>query len=89
MSNNYKKILCYNILNCNVCTYRDKCLFAHSLDEQVKENIKQKIINIILYDENLSNLNICYDNLFYNEIMVFTNECKNSISKYKRINKYT
>ena len=31
MTENYKKILCYNILNKKICSYGDKCLIAHNL----------------------------------------------------------
>lgn len=78
---NYKKILCCNILNEKKCSYGDKCLFAHNLNEQIIDDNKKKIINMIKYEEDLSYLNICQDNDFYRELLIFTNECKKCIDK--------
>jgi len=80
-SENIKKILCYNILNTNKCSYGNKCMFAHSIEEQKKENYKEFIINLILKNNNLSDINICEDSKLFNEMMVFTKECKNCIIK--------
>ena len=80
-SENVKKILCYNILNTNKCSYGNKCMFAHSLNEQKKDNYKEFIINLILVNDNLSNINICADSKLFNELIIFTKECKNCIIK--------
>jgi hypothetical protein len=75
MTENYKKILCYNILNKKICSYGDKCLFAHNLKEQIINENKKKIMNMILNDNNLSYFNICLDDDFYKELLVFTIRC--------------
>ena len=80
-SDNVKKILCYNILNNNKCSYGDKCMFAHSLKEQKKDNYREFIINIILKNNDLSNINICSDTKLFNELLIFAKECKNCLIK--------
>ena len=30
---NFKKLLCYNIVNNCKCVYKHKCMFAHTLEE--------------------------------------------------------
>ena len=75
MTENYKKILCYNILNKKICSYGDKCLFAHNLKEQIINKNKKKIIDMILNDNNLAYFNICEDDDFYKELLVFTVRC--------------
>ena len=80
-SDNVKKILCYNILNNNKCSYGDKCMFAHSLNEQKKDNYREFIINIILKNNDLSNINICSDTKLFNELLIFAKECKNCLIK--------
>ena len=75
MTDNYKKILCYNILNKKICSYGDKCLFAHNLKEQIININKKKIIDMILNDNNLAYFNICEDDDFYKELLVFTVKC--------------
>ena len=78
---NVKKILCYNILNNNKCSYVNNCMFAHSLNEQKKDNYREFIINIILNSNDLSNINICADSKLFNELLIFTKECKNCVIK--------
>ena len=78
---NVKKILCYNILNTNKCSYGNKCMFAHSLSEQKKDYYREFIINIILKENDLSNLNNCEDTKLLTELLIFTKECKNCLIK--------
>ena len=79
--NNIKKLLCFNIVNNLKCVYKNKCLFAHSIDEQVKDSYREFIYKMIYYWNNLSNININYDKELFNELLIFTKECKNCINK--------
>ena len=79
-----KKILCYNVMNSNYCSYGNKCVYAHSLEEQNKEKYKKIIIDYIKNNRNLSNINIYVDEKLFNELLIFTKECKNCI--YKKCN---
>jgi hypothetical protein len=44
---NTKKILCNNILTMGECHYGNKCMYAHSLDEQNIEPIRKKAYDIL------------------------------------------
>ena len=56
--NNFKKLLCYNIVNNNDCIYKNKCMFAHELKEQKKDILRDYIYKIILVYDDLCNINI-------------------------------
>jgi hypothetical protein len=43
----HKKILCNNVLGCGTCGYGNKCLYAHSLREQIMETNRRQAYNII------------------------------------------
>lgn len=78
---NFKKLLCYNIVNDIKCSYKNKCMFAHNLQEQIKESIREYIYNIINDMSDLSNINIKEDKELFTELLIFTKECKNCINK--------
>lgn len=78
---NFKKLLCYNIVNNCKCVYKNKCMFAHTLEEQKKEPIRQYIYNMLYVWEDLSNININEDKTLLNELIIMTKECKNCINK--------
>jgi hypothetical protein len=78
---NFKKLLCYNIVNNCKCVYKNKCMFAHTLDEQKKEPIRQYIYNMLYVWDDLSNININEDKLLLDELNIFSKECKNCINK--------
>ena len=78
---NFKKLLCYNIVNNCKCVYKNKCMFAHTLEEQKKEPIRQYIHNMIYIWDDLSNININDDKNLLDELTILTKECKNCINK--------
>lgn len=78
---NFKKLLCYNIVNNCKCVYKSKCMFAHTLDEQKKEPIRQYIYNMLYVWDDLSNININEDKFLLDELIILTKECKNCINK--------
>lgn len=78
---NFKKLLCYNIVNNCKCVYKNKCMFAHTLEEQKKEPIRQYIYNMLYEWEDLSNININDDKYLLDELIILTKECKNCINK--------
>ena len=72
---NKKKILCYNILNKGSCSYGNKCLYAHSLEEQ-KINNKIKIIyDLIKKNTSLENINLVKERHLYNGFIHLTKLC--------------
>ena len=81
---NFKKLLCYNIVNNCKCVYKHKCMFAHTLEEQKKEPIRQYIYNMLYIWDDLSNININEDKNLLDELTILTKECKNCINKKRR-----
>ena len=78
---NFKKLLCYNIVNNCKCVYKNKCMFAHTLEEQKKEPIRQFVYNMLYEWEDLSNININEDKQLFDELIILTKECKNCLNK--------
>lgn len=78
---NFKKLLCYNIVNNCKCVYKNKCMFAHTLEEQKKEPNRQFIYNMLYVWEDLSDININEDKQLLDELLILTKECKNCIGK--------
>ena len=78
--NNFKKLLCYNIVNNNDCIYKNKCMFAHELAEQKKDILRDYIYKIILIHDDLCNVNIFENKSLMNELLIYTKECKNCIN---------
>jgi hypothetical protein len=81
LNDNIKKLLCYNIVNNSKCVYKGKCMFAHNLQEQKKEPIREFIHNMIYMWDDLSNIDIHDDKELFEELSIYTKECKNCIIK--------
>lgn len=79
--NNYKKLLCYNIVNNCKCVYKNKCMFAHELSEQLKEPNRQYIYNMLYEWEDLSEINLNEEKTILDELILLTKECKNCMNK--------
>ncbi len=70
----YKKMLCNNIIKDNDCSYRYKCMYAHSLEEQKLEPIRERAYK--LFEEtNLDHIDLQKDKDLYKTLMVLTNVC--------------
>ena len=78
---NFKKLLCYNIVNNSRCVYKTKCMFAHTLNEQKKDTIRQYIYDMIYLLDDLSNINLNENKVLFEELLILTKECKNCINK--------
>jgi hypothetical protein len=78
---NYKKLLCYNIVNYNECLYKSKCMFAHNINEQKKEVLREYVYDIINSIDDISVIDIYEDKNLFNELLVYTKDCKNCINK--------
>lgn len=81
LKNNFKKLLCYNIVNNCKCVYKNKCMFAHALEEQIREPMRQYIYNMLFVWDDLSEINLNEDKALLDELIVLTKECKNCINK--------
>jgi hypothetical protein len=56
-------------------------MFAHTLEEQKKEPIRQFIYNMLYEWDDLSNVNINEDKQLLDELTILTKECKNCLAK--------
>jgi len=70
-----KKILCFNMLNHGKCNYGNKCMYAHSLNEQKIDPLRHKIYTIIKSTDNLSNINLLSDSKLYEGLLQLTKIC--------------
>lgn len=78
---NQKKMLCINILKNGECSYGNKCMYAHSLEEQNIDFIKKKAYGIIK-SENYINIDLSKDVKLAKVFLQFTkicDDCKNKI----------
>jgi hypothetical protein len=92
---NYKKLLCTKQLMGNNCRYGDKCIYAHTRDEQVIDPIRRHIMSCMetekynmidlknekQYVELLRYTNLC--NGCVNNVCIGGNNCTNGISTKK------
>lgn len=71
----YKRVLCFNILNRGLCSYGDKCVYAHHLKEQTVDSPRKEAYDIINSDTDLSNLNLTNNKQLYYTLRQLTNLC--------------
>lgn len=75
LNDNFKKILCYNMLNEKKCNYGEKCMYAHYLNEQKIEPIRHKIYTLIKCSEDLSRFDLVNDIKLLESILQLTKVC--------------
>lgn len=75
-NDNYKKILCKNINNIGRCIYNNKCLYAHSLEEQNIEPIRLIAYNMIKKKDDLSHLDLSKSKHLYNHLQSLSKLCQ-------------
>jgi hypothetical protein len=75
--NSFKKILCYNIIYNGSCKYGDKCLYAHSLEDQNINKMRKEVYDILKCDSDLSAINLKEDYELYKTMLEMTKYCKN------------
>lgn len=74
-NDNFKTILCKNITSFGKCAYCDKCLYAHNLDEQKVEPLRNRAYKMIKGTENLSNIDLTKDQPIYDCLLSLTKLC--------------
>lgn len=76
---NEKRLICFSIINNEKCNYGSNCTYAHSLDEQVIDEDK-KFIYQVVFDEKLMNFfsmtNPKTDEI-YKQLLFLTHICDN------------
>lgn len=73
---NYKKILCKNINSIGRCIYTNKCLYAHSLDEQNVESIRRTAYDVIKKSDDLSNIDLSKSKHLYTHLQTLSKLCQ-------------
>jgi hypothetical protein len=71
---NKKKILCNNVLNFGKCNYNDKCLYAHSYEEQNIEPLRKQLYDKVKsYDQ--WPVDLSKDEKLGRNLLLFTKIC--------------
>lgn len=73
-TNLYKKMLCNNIIKEGDCSYKSKCMYAHSLEEQKLYPIRQKAYDLYKQSD-LSHIDLNKDPDLYQTLISLTNIC--------------
>jgi hypothetical protein len=80
--NNHKKILCNNILTGIPCTYGNKCLYAHDVEEQNVDTIRKQAYDIVKNKcENIGSIDLTIETELYKNLLVLTKVCDSCINK--------
>lgn len=77
---NQKKLLCNNMLKYNKCSYNDKCMYAHNIEEQNVEYYKKKAYDIIKSNSYV-NIDLSKDYKLANTFKLFTKICPDCVNK--------
>lgn len=78
---NLKKILCHNMITSNICSYGNKCLYAHSLDEQRIDTDKKLAYELMFTSNDLSHIDLQKDIALYRSLLRLTKMCENCDNK--------
>lgn len=73
----FKKILCYNIIYNGSCKYGDKCLYAHSLEDQNINKSRKDVYDILKSEIDLSDIDLKKNEELYETMLEMTKYCKN------------
>jgi hypothetical protein len=76
-NNTFKKILCHNMIYNGLCKYGDKCLYAHSLDDQNVNKRRKDVYDILKSNDDLSYINLRENYELYRTMLEMTKYCKN------------
>ena len=72
---NHKKILCHNIITHGSCCYGQKCLYAHSLEDQNIDTNKKSIYDLI-DSPDLSSIDLQKNHSLYRSLLNLTKMCE-------------
>lgn len=77
---NHKKILCQNIILHGICTYTDRCLYAHTIEEQKIDIKRKKIFDLIDLNTDLSFIDVNKHKDIYKDFLLFTKPCLDCVN---------
>ena len=72
--------MCQNVIINGTCTYTDRCLYAHKLDEQKIDIKRKKIFELIDSTTDLSFIDVNKHNDIYKEFLLFTKPCLDCVN---------
>lgn len=72
---NKKKLLCNNVITNRSCGYNNKCMYAHSLEEQQIDVIRKAAYDILFSSSDLSNINFQENITLYKSLKELTKLC--------------
>lgn len=80
---NHKKILCINFITNNNCNHGSKCSYAHSLNEQNIDAYRQKTIDILNSNDDLSYIDfkLYQYKILMKDLLTYTKLCESCINK--------
>ncbi len=80
---NHKKILCNNYINNNTCQHGLKCSYAHNLEEQNIDAYRQKTLDILNSNDDLSYIDFTQFQykILMKDLLTYTKLCDNCINK--------
>lgn len=70
-----KRVLCKPMLNDKKCDYGNKCVYAHSLNDQKVDPMRHKAYAIISHTKNLSHIDLVNDDELYEHLNALTKIC--------------
>lgn len=79
LKGNIKSLLCKTIISGEQCKYDKKCSYAHSIEEQHKNEIRIKCYDMISGKFDLSTIDLYKDTKILSELLILTNICENCI----------
>lgn len=74
---NYKKILCHNMIYNGECKYGSKCAYAHDIEEQNVNDMRKRAYDLLKSEEDLSGISLKDDKELYKTLVELTRFCKN------------
>lgn len=72
---NRKKILCNNVLYNGFCNYGSKCMYAHSLEDQIVDTLRKYAYDLLKSTQNLANIDLVKDAELYRTLITLTRLC--------------
>ena len=77
-----KRLLCYSIIENNICKYNKNCTYAHTLNEQIIDDDKLRLFKLLVEKNELQIImnNKEKTNNIYQSIFHLTNICDNCVN---------
>lgn len=74
-----KRILCQGMINTGICSYGNKCTFAHNLGEQNVDPIRKLAYSILDSSDDLSHINLAENEPLFDAFVALSRLCFNCV----------